>query len=211
MAQSTVIGRRADLTLDNFVSYNPPGDTGWDDGYVGWYDRGTAGYVLECFVEFDITSLPAGINITDVQVEADADTGATSPTPVTINLFEQDQTSSNVWISNNRAPWFDDFGTSPGFTPWATLLQSTTGYGDSYPETHTFTSNANLISLVEDWIDSTKDWKDGVILSCNFNTNIYYGHISQVRLVVTYDDPVTGESNKALKQGLEIGLKRGLE
>lgn len=182
----TIIGKRADLTLDTGVPSQPAGWT--PDGWIGYNKRAAANNdTRETFVEFDVRgSIPIGSNIVSAQVEFDVDGTGTAPsTWTTSQLIQQDKTAYTVWDGAGRQPWFDDFAQ----TVWATIIDNT--LIKTLSSTYAFTPNVAIKDLVQDWLDDVIDYRNGVVIDADPGSKTYWWHVSAVRLVVVYNPPVT--------------------
>ena len=184
MPTTEIIGKRARVELNNFTAQDYPGWT--EDGYIGWYDRKPSnGYVLETFVEFDITSsIPSDAVIDNVYFVVSVDNTGVEPTvESTMNFFVQDRTANNVWNSNNRQPWYYDFSNAE----WTNLIATAQVQAQNFD--YFIGSNQASADIVKDWATGARDQKDGAILSANFNSTISLFHITQIKAVVAWGYP----------------------
>lgn len=196
MAQTIVTGRRADLTYDNYIAYNPSGWT--PDGYIGWWKRQSGiGYILECFSEFDIVAAGlSGVDVTSAYIEYDVDSTGTPPSSSKQSrLINQDKKSYSVWYSNSRQPWFDDFF-GVGIEEWDTIIDTISVQAKN--TTYQFSANAAMRALVQDWVDGTIDWRNGIIIDGDFTSVSWWMHVTAVRLVVDYNEANNGWINNFL-------------
>lgn len=185
MAITTIIGRRGFMELTSFTPAHPGGWTPFGAMGLWWRDPTVIGNTLETLVEFDVLAAGlAGVTINTASIEFDADSQGSQTLSAQSRLIEQTLEPFTTWYNLSRQPWFDDFYSS-GQIPWplgdvmSTITVQNTG-------TYTHNSNAAIVALVQDWVDGTTDWRNGIILDANFTALNWYLFFDEARLVLDY-------------------------
>lgn len=138
---------------------------------VGMYDR-PSGYDAEILCNFDLSPIPEGATINSVSLSYSVNSISGGTHPVVFFKNTRSWTGTPQYNALGNTPW-----------PSSDLLVSETCDATGV---RNFPSNANLISMVNEWISNTSD-NHGIIVTNTPNYFAYNIDVSKVSLVIDYN------------------------